>query len=38
MRLQFSSLVLCVAALALPALALPAAAFGQPREILGEGD
>ena len=32
MRLQFSSLVLCVA------LALPAAAFGQPREILGEGD
>ena len=33
MRLQFSSLVLCVAA-----LALPAAAFGQPREILGEGD
>ena len=35
MRLQFSSLVLC---LCVAALALPAAAFGQPREILGEGD
>ena len=33
MRLQISSLVLCVAA-----MTLPAAAFGQSRETLGEGD
>ena len=33
MRLQFSSLVLCAAA-----MTLPTAAFGQSRETLGEGD
>jgi polysaccharide biosynthesis/export protein len=33
MRLRFGSLVLCVAA-----MTLPAAAFGQSRETLGEGD
>jgi polysaccharide export outer membrane protein len=33
MRLQFSSLMLCVAA-----MTLPAAAFAQSRETLGEGD